>query len=143
MIRGDDACEQTFCLAVALVALAGACGTSAQQPAFARLPADVLDVLPPSARVRGEPGEMTIQPRACRTVSTVATRRRIVDVAVQEWGFFGFGLADATDVEDDVRLETVGLTPMACHRTCAAGSERDCPLAKRRASLPRLPATGP
>jgi len=88
-------------LAVALIALAGARGTSAQQPGFARLSADVFDVVPPSARVRGVPGEMTVQPRACRTLQTADTRRRMVDVAVQEWGFFGFRLAAATDVEDN------------------------------------------
>jgi hypothetical protein len=87
--------------AVALLALAAARGSSAQQPAFARLPADVLDVVAPSARVRGVPGEMTIQPRACRTLPAAETRRRIVNVTVQEWGFFGFGIAAATDVEDD------------------------------------------
>jgi hypothetical protein len=88
-------------LAVAVIALAGARGTSAQQPGFARLPADVFDVVPPSARVRGVPGEMTVRPRPCRTLQTADTRRRMIDVAVQEWGFFGFRFAAATDVEDN------------------------------------------
>src|SRR5688500_17410843 len=87
-------------LGVALIALAAARDTSAQQPGFARLPADVLDVVPPSARVRGLPGAMIVQPRACRTFPTADTRRRIVDVAVQEWGFFGFRVAAPTDVEE-------------------------------------------
>jgi len=80
--------------------LAAARGTSAQQPGFERLPAHVLDVVAPSARVRGVPGAMAVQPRACRTLPTGDTRRRIVDVAVQEWGFFGFRVAAPTDVEE-------------------------------------------
>ena len=88
-------------LGVALLTLAAARGTSAQQPGFERLPADVFDVVPPSARVRGMPGAMTVPPRACRTLPTGDTRRRIVDVAVQEWGFFGFRVAAAADVEDN------------------------------------------
>ena len=86
---------------VALVMLAGGRGVSAQHPGFERLPADVFDVVPPSARVRGLPGVMAVQPRACRTLPTADTRRRIVDVAVQEWAFFGFRLAAANDTDDN------------------------------------------
>ena len=77
-------------LAVALMALADVRGLSARQPGFARMSTDLFDVLPPSARVRGVPGAMTVQPQACRTMPAAEIRRRIVDVAVQEWGFFGF-----------------------------------------------------
>jgi uncharacterized protein DUF2272 len=86
---------------VALMTLAAAGGASARPPGFDRLPARVLDVVPASARVRGVPGAMSVQPRACRTLPTVETRRRIVDIAVQEWGFFGFRVAAPTDVEDN------------------------------------------
>ena len=72
---------------------------SAQQPAFERLPPDVFDVVPPSERVRGAPGSMTIQRTSCRSVPTGELRRRIVDVAVQEWGFFGFGVVDQTSID--------------------------------------------
>lgn len=88
-------------LGVALITLAAARDTSAQQSGFERLPADVFDVVAPSARVRGVPGAMIVQPRACRALPTADTRRRIVDVAVQEWGFFGFRVAAPTDVEDN------------------------------------------
>jgi hypothetical protein len=87
--------------AVALIALVAVRGTSAQEPGFVRLPTSVLDVLPPSARVRGAPGEMKVQPQVCRSVPTMEVRRRIVDVAVQEWGFFGFGLAAANEIGDN------------------------------------------
>ena len=61
----------------------------AQQTTFDRLPQDIFDVVPPSARVNGAPGTMAIQSTSCRTLPTEGTRRRIVDVA-QEWAFFGF-----------------------------------------------------
>ncbi|MGH9254094.1 MAG: DUF2272 domain-containing protein [Vicinamibacterales bacterium] len=86
---------------IALITLAIAREASAQPLGVERLPPEVFAVVPPSARVRGEPGAMTVQPRACRTLPTGDTRRRIVDVAVQEWGFFGFRVADPADVEDD------------------------------------------
>jgi hypothetical protein len=87
-------------MAVALIAHAAASDTYAQQAGRARLPPNVFDVVPPSVLVRGAPGAMTVQPRACRTLPTGATRRRLVDVAVQEWGFFGFPIADPTDAND-------------------------------------------
>jgi Uncharacterized protein conserved in bacteria (DUF2272) len=70
----------------------------ARQRGPERLPATVFDVVPPSAHVRGKPGEMVVQARPCRTVPTGDTRRRMVDVAVQEWAFFGFRILDQTDV---------------------------------------------
>ena len=88
-------------LGLALIALTAAAPVSARQPAFERLPADVLDVVPPSARVRGVPGSMSVQPRECRSLPTADTRRRIVDVAVQEWGFFGFRIAPPRRGDDD------------------------------------------
>jgi hypothetical protein len=66
-----------------------------------RLPASVLDVTPPSEWVRGTPSQMTLRPGACRNNPTAGIRRRIVDVAVQEWGFFAFSIDDQTDEEDE------------------------------------------
>jgi hypothetical protein len=80
-----------------LVFLASA--PAAAQPApLDRLPASVLDVTPPTARVSGAPGAMTIRARACRTLPIADVRRRIVDVAAQEWGFFGFPIRDEAAV---------------------------------------------
>ncbi|HEY6362025.1 MAG TPA: DUF2272 domain-containing protein [Vicinamibacterales bacterium] len=87
-------------LAVVLVALSAASETDARQTGLDRLPPTVFDVVPPSAHVRGAPGKMVVQPRACRTMPTGETRRRMVDVAVQEWGFFGFRIVDRTEVND-------------------------------------------
>jgi hypothetical protein len=70
----------------------------AQQPGLDRLPAAVLEVSPPSARVRGVPGRMGIEAVPCRTRPMTDIRRRIVDIAVQEWGFFGFRVVDRRDL---------------------------------------------
>jgi hypothetical protein len=80
------------------------CATTAAvraEPPAERLPATVLDVLPPGSRVTGVPGAMRIQPRPCRTAADAEVRRRIVDIAVQEWGFFGFRVAPPRDPGDD------------------------------------------
>ena len=59
-----------------------------------RLPADVLDVRPPSERVTGTPGNMRITDRSCRALPLEDVRRRIVNTAVQEWAWFGFNVDD-------------------------------------------------
>lgn len=61
-----------------------------------RLPQDVLDIMPPSARVNGPPGNMQIVDRSCREWPMTELRQRIVDVVVQEWAFFGFSIVDQT-----------------------------------------------
>ena len=94
-------------LAVALIGCWTASGAYAQQAGFERLAPDVFDVVPPSALVRGAPGRMTVQTPACRTLPTEDTRRRIVDVAVQEWGFFGFRVVDQTNVGADANDRVV------------------------------------
>ena len=96
-----------FCvLAISLITfIAGASNASAQQAAVQRLSRDTLDVVPPSERVRGAPGQMNIRPLACHSLPTAQTRRRIVDIAVQEWGFFGFSIVDQTDFDNDIPME--------------------------------------
>ena len=73
----------------------------AQQPPFDRLPMDELDMVPPSARVTGTLGDLDIGERSCqsRHLTDESLRRRIVDVAAQEWGFFGFTVLDYTRAE--------------------------------------------
>ena len=89
---------KTMLLALA-AALAAASAGSAQQAVFDRLSPDLFDVMPPSERVRGAPGAMTIQQTSCRSLPIEKVRRRIVDLAVQEWGFFGFTVVDQTRIE--------------------------------------------
>jgi len=73
----------------------------AQQVPFERLPTETFDVTPPSARVAGGPGQMQVIGAACRSLPTAEVRRRIVNVAVQEWGFFGFPIDDQTVERDN------------------------------------------
>ncbi len=88
------------------IAVFGACASasilSAQTADYQRLPREVLDVMPPTERVRGIPGQMTMRPLACQNMPIAESRRRIVDIAVQEWGFFGFPITDLTDFDDEL-----------------------------------------
>ena len=63
--------------------------------------ADALDIVPPSARVLGVPGSMSVQSRDCRILPAAEARTRIVDVALQQWDFFGSRISDYSEVEDD------------------------------------------
>ncbi|MBM3820046.1 MAG: DUF2272 domain-containing protein [Acidimicrobiia bacterium] len=83
----DCRVNATLAAALALVPLAGA-AAFAQQP---------------SVHVRGGPGSMTVQPRPCRVLPTGETRRRIVDLAAQEWASFGFRIAEPREGGDDDR----------------------------------------
>lgn len=97
-----------FPFVIALAVVAGLAATSdalAKDAPYRRLPTDKLDVTPPSERVRGAVGEMTVRQVACRNMPLTDTRRRIVDAAVQEWGFFGFPIVDYMDVDDEVSLD--------------------------------------
>lgn len=85
----------------ALAALGLACPASGQTLRLDRLPDERLDVAAPSERVLGEPGRMRISAGSCRALAAPSLRRRIVDVAVQEWGFFGFNVVDRTADDDD------------------------------------------
>jgi hypothetical protein len=96
-------------LTVALGAEAAAQQGQGGGAGLRRLPPEVFDVTPPSDRVKGQPGSMTLQSLPCRSMKVEETRRRIVNVAVQEWAFFGFFTADATVVER--RVLPAGIIP--------------------------------
>jgi hypothetical protein len=87
------------------VGIAAVASAAARDADYGRLPAKALDVTPPSERVRGEIGAMSARQMACRSLPIAETRRRIVDIAVQEWGFFGFPIVDYTKVDDEISLE--------------------------------------
>lgn len=98
----------------AAVLLAGALGQARQSPGIDRLPADVLDVKPPSARVTGTPGSMRALETGCRgrRVSLdAALRRQIVDIAVQEWAFFGFTVVDQSTLETAIPTGSMAPPP--------------------------------
>ena len=82
------------------VTLAAASGVNAQQIHLDRLAPDQLEVAPPAVRVTGAPGRMQVVERECRMLPEADLRRRIVDIAVQEWGFFGFTVLDQTYIQD-------------------------------------------
>ena len=69
---------------------------------YERLPAEVLPVAPPSSRVSGLPGEMQIIDRSCSSLPRSEIRRRMVDIAVQEWAYFGLSVEDMTSVTESV-----------------------------------------
>ena len=73
----------------------------------ARLPRSEFDVIPPAERVLGTRGHITVWQTACRVGPAGQSRRRIVDIAVQEWLAMGLQTVDATQV--DTRLVPDGL----------------------------------
>ena len=81
-------------LAVLIAVASSTMSGLAQQRHVDRLPAALLDVVPPSERIIGGPGAMRIRPAACGTLPLSGARRRLVDIAVQEWGFFSFSVVD-------------------------------------------------
>jgi hypothetical protein len=96
-------------LACLTFAALGVTAAEARQVWFDRLPAEVLDVSAPSARVAGEPGEMTVRASTCESLPLAQVRRRIIDVAAQEWAYFGFSVTDRTISRG--RLRNVGFSP--------------------------------
>ena len=66
------------------------------QPYLDRLPSEQLNATAPSTRVEGVPGALHAIDSSCRRLSTSGARRRIVNIAIQEWGFFGFNVLDQT-----------------------------------------------
>ncbi|HJO11353.1 MAG: DUF2272 domain-containing protein [Gammaproteobacteria bacterium] len=70
--------------------------THAQSIKLERLPTETLNITAPSERVTGTPGNMTFSNRDCRSYPVTESRSRIVNTAVQEWAYFGFGIQDQT-----------------------------------------------
>lgn len=85
--------------ALTLMLLAASAGAAVAQSAETRLPRQVFDVIPPDERVEGPPGELRVVQSGCRVGPTEWARRRIVDIAVQEWAVFGFQTVDATLIQ--------------------------------------------
>jgi hypothetical protein len=85
----------------ALAGLVLASGANAQTLWLDRLPVEQLAVTAPSERVIGEPGRMRIAAGDCPRSHDAGLRRRIVDILVQEWAFFGFNVVDQTVLDDD------------------------------------------
>ncbi|MFL2840757.1 MAG: DUF2272 domain-containing protein [Pseudohongiellaceae bacterium] len=71
-----------------------------QLTAYERLPAELLAVNPPSSRVSGVPGEMQIIDRSCNAAPRSDIRRRMVNIAIQEWAYFGLSVEDMTSISE-------------------------------------------
>lgn len=87
-------------MALALAAWIAAVGSAGAQ-SFDRLLAAELLVMSPADRVSGAPGQMRVVESSCRSLPMGDVRRRIVDIAVQEWAFFGFNVVDETIVREE------------------------------------------
>jgi len=111
-------------VAIVLAALAAAPAEAQGSPGV-RLPRAVFDVIPPETRVAGPPGRMRVIERRCRPGRVEWARRRIVDIAVQEWAVFGFQTIDATQVR--TRLLPDGVVPDAANPPLAR-PQQDRPL---------------
>ena len=61
----------------------------AEQAPSERLPQSVFDVRPPFLWVEGSIGDMSVSRAQCRSFPAGQIRQRIVDIALQEWRFFG------------------------------------------------------
>ncbi len=83
-----------------------------------RVARETFDVIPPSTRIAGEPGEMRVVQDACRIGPSHWARRRIVDIATQEWAYFGFQTIDTTKI--DTRFLPEGIVPDTINPDIAA-----------------------
>jgi hypothetical protein len=101
--------KRNLLIGVALASIAAASADA--QTTLERLPRESFDVIAPTERVQGERGAMRVYQAACRIGPSNWARRRIVDVAVQEWAYFGMQTVDATHVEK--RMLPPGLVPDA------------------------------
>ena len=115
--------QLTLTALIALTTVAGV--VAAPQAGAERLPAHLLDVAAPSVRVRGVPGAMSVHSQPCRVLPTADTRRRIIDVAVQEWAFFGFRIVDRTEASEIASSNAAAGPPSAF--PSAPGGERRRP----------------
>jgi hypothetical protein len=77
-----------------------------QQLYLERLPSADLAITSPAERVGGEPGAMRVLETSCRSQPIAGVRQRIVDIALQEWAYFGFSVADETVQRDPDSLDT-------------------------------------
>jgi hypothetical protein len=88
-----------------------------------RLPRSVFDVIPSENRVTGWRGSMSVRQPNCRIGNTADLRRRIVNIAIQEWAFFGFHTMDASGGYARVlpavitpQLTSADLSPVDAHQ---------------------------
>ncbi|MBH98610.1 MAG: hypothetical protein CMM56_09205 [Rhodospirillaceae bacterium] len=86
-----------------------------------RVSLDQLDITLPSTRIAGVPGKLHVIDRSCPKLSLSKARGRIVNIAIQEWGFFGFHILDQTGVSGS---SSTGLLSGRAPRLSASESRR-------------------
>lgn len=89
---------ETYLLMVLLTVTA--VSASAQTQYSDRLSRSVLDVNPPHSRVSGSPGEMNYLGGSCQSLELEEVRSRIINIAIQEWAYFGYSILDLTETRD-------------------------------------------
>jgi len=94
-----------------------------------RLPRATFDVIPPSDRVEGPRDYMKIKETRCRIGPTVDARRRIVDLAVQEWAVFGSHTVDVSGTEFRALPQGVDVTEQAAESVAPVDPAMDTTIA--------------
>ncbi len=93
-------------IVIVILGLLVAVEARAQEVPFQRSVSKGMEVASPSERVGGAPGSMAVRDRECRSLPSDGVRRRIVDIALQEWTFFGSPVVDQVS---EVRLLPPGM----------------------------------
>src|SRR4051794_8389477 len=101
-----------------------------------RLPQAVFDVTPPSDRVMGPRGYMHIRNSNCRIGATANARRRIVDIAVQEWAFFGSHSVDLSHTSYNSLPSSLGVTQQGAEAVAPTDPATDTTVAGYWAATP-------
>jgi hypothetical protein len=94
-----------------------------------RLPQSTFDVFPPSDRVEGPRDYMRIKETRCRIGPTADARRRIVDIAVQEWAFFGSHTVDVSHTEFRALPQGIDITEQAAESVAPVDPAMDTTVA--------------
>jgi hypothetical protein len=80
----------------ALVLISGSAPVHAQEAFLERPGTERGQATMPADRVAGAPGQMKAVSSACKTLPLASARSRIVNLAAQEWAYFGFSVTDRT-----------------------------------------------
>lgn len=99
VVSGKSLRYLSACLLSALLAVTTS-SASAQSHYSDRLPRNILDVNPPNSRISGTPGDMNYLGGSCQSLDIEEVRARIINIAIQEWAYFGYSILDLTDTRD-------------------------------------------
>ncbi len=133
---------------VILIVLTVVHETVAQQAGVERLPANVLDVRPPSARVHGATGEMTIRhDRAALCLRGKYDGESLISRyknGVSSDSASSIARASSRALQRRARLRATVMCRLTCRQTCAAAEDAGfgCLQKKRRVSRRRSPGIG-